>query len=183
MPAVRSIGLIGGGAAAASAAQELRRQGYDGELTLLCRELDPPYHRPPITKQLLSDSGYAIEFASAAWWSEHEVAVRMRCAAAALETLTRSVTLASKDVLSYDRALVATGAKVRRLTVDGAALPGIHYLRTPANATKLRDEATQADRIVMVGGSFIAVETAASLRSQGHQCILVMQETRCLERT
>src|SRR5262245_907283 len=180
---VNAIVLIGGGVAAASAAHELRRNGYDGALTMLTRELDAPYHRPPITKQLLTNPLHVVDYCAATWWSDHDVEVRTRSAAAALDPAGRSVTLANKQTLHYDRALVATGAMVRRLAIEGAALPGIHYLRTPANATKLRVEATQADRIVMVGGSFIAVETAASLQSQGHQCILVMQETRCLERT
>jgi 3-phenylpropionate/trans-cinnamate dioxygenase ferredoxin reductase component len=180
---VNAIVLIGGGVAAASAAHELRAQGYDGELTMLTRELDRPYHRPPITKQLLSNPGHAVDFCDPNWWSEHDVDVRTRSAAATLDPASRSVTLANKQTLTYDQALLATGAMVRRLTIDGAALPGIHYLRTPANARRLREESADAQHVVLVGGSFIAVEVAASLSSQGHRCTLVMQETRCLERT
>ncbi|MGV0743937.1 NAD(P)/FAD-dependent oxidoreductase [Mycolicibacterium sp. XJ870] len=180
---VSSIVLIGGGVAAASAAHELRNRGYDGALTMLTRELEPPYHRPPITKQLLADAGHSVEYCSPTWWSEHEVDVRTRSAAAALDTAARAVTLTNQQTLPYDRALVATGAMVRRLSIDGAGLPGIHYLRTPANAHKLREDAADAQHIVLIGGSFIAVEVAASLSSQGRRCTLVMQETRCLERT
>ncbi|MGV9799458.1 NAD(P)/FAD-dependent oxidoreductase [Mycobacterium sp. NPDC003449] len=183
MTDISRIVLIGGGVAAAGAAEELRRQNYAGAITLLSRELDAPYHRPPITKALLSDPDHAIAIADPNWWSDNDIELLTRSAVAALDLSGHRVTLANKRTLDYDRALIATGAMVRRLTVDGAALPGIHYLRTPANAHKLRQDAAAAERIVLVGGSFIAVEVAAAMSAQGHRCTLVMQETLCLERT
>lgn len=183
MTDVGRIALIGGGIAAASAAEELRRQGFDGAITLLTRELDAPYHRPPITKALLSDPAHDVQFASPDWWSDHDIEVRTRSAVSALDVGAHVVTLTNKQTLDYDKALIATGATVRRLAIEGSALPGIHYLRTPANAHKLREEAAVAERIVLVGGSFIAVEVAASMTAQGRQCTLVMQENLCLERT
>lgn len=183
MTDVGRIALIGGGVAAASAAAELRREGYDGAITVLSRELDVPYHRPPITKALLSDPDHVIEFASPQWWSDNDIELRTRSAVSALDPVGHTVTLTNKQTLHYDRALIATGAMVRRMTIDGSALPGIHYLRTPANAHKLREDAAAADRIVLVGGSFIAVEVAASMAAQGRHCTLVMQESICLERT
>jgi 3-phenylpropionate/trans-cinnamate dioxygenase ferredoxin reductase component len=177
--------LIGGGVASAAAAGELRRRGFEGTITLATRELDAPYHRPPITKGLLRAPADAAELAvhPAAWWQEHDVELLTRSAVMSLDPESRTATLANKTVLHYGKALLATGAMVRRLSIEGAALQGIHYLRTPANAVKLREEAAQAEGIVLVGGSFIAVEVAAQLSSLGHRCTIVMQEGQCLERT
>jgi 3-phenylpropionate/trans-cinnamate dioxygenase ferredoxin reductase subunit len=185
MNQIKDIVLVGGGVASASAAEELRRQGYAGKVTLATRELEVPYHRPPITKQLLAEGGadFSVEYFPPAWWAEHDVDVLTRSAVQEINASQQTVTLANKSVLAFDRALVATGAMVRRLNIEGAALDGIHYLRTPANAHKLRAEAEAAERIVLVGGSFIAVEVAASLANRGHHCTLVMQEQKCLERT
>jgi 3-phenylpropionate/trans-cinnamate dioxygenase ferredoxin reductase subunit len=177
--------LIGGGVASAAAAAELRTGGFGGDVTLVTRELDLPYHRPPVTKDLLSASPRpgGVEVHPASWWSEHQVQARTRSAVLALDPVGRVATLANKDTIHFGKALVATGAMVRRLSIEGSALEGIHYLRTPANAESLRREAAEAERIILVGGSFIAVEVAAALSSLGHQCTLVMQEQQCLERT
>lgn len=184
MPDTSKIVLVGGGVASASTARELRAQGFDGSITLVTRELDKPYHRPPITKALLSDSAdHLVDVATPSFWDEHDVEVLTRSAVSVINRDEQTITLINKTVLPYDRALIATGANVRRLNIDGAALEGIHYLRTPANAHKLRAEAAGATHAVLIGGSFIAVEAAASLTSRGVRCTLVMQESRCLERT
>jgi 3-phenylpropionate/trans-cinnamate dioxygenase ferredoxin reductase component len=86
------------------------------------------------------------------------------------------VTLANKDVLKYGKLLLATGANVRRLRLDGSDLEGIHYLRALGNADAIRTDASEASSIVLVGGSYIACEVAASLTAQGKRCTLVMQE-------
>lgn len=178
------IVLVGGGVASASTARELRAQGYGGSISLVTRELDKPYHRPPITKALLSDTAdHLVDVATPSFWEEHDVEILTRSAVSVINRDEQNISLINKKVLPYDRALIATGANVRRLNIDGAALEGIHYLRTPANAHKLRAEAADATHAVLVGGSFIAVEAAASLAKRGVHCTLVMQESRCLERT
>lgn len=170
--------LIGGGVAAASAAAELRRQGFPGTVDLLTRELVPPYHRPPVTKQLLGPDGDRHDTAvhPADWWQAHDVRLRTRSAVASLDTAGHTATLVDGTVIGYDKALVATGAGVRRLRAEGASLEGIHYLRAPGNAHRLRQDVVGARRAVLVGGSFIAVETAASLTALGVHCTLVMPE-------
>ncbi len=176
--------LIGGGVASASAADELRSAGFDGSITLVTRELDAPYHRPPVTKELLTgrDRDVSVLVRDAAWWEERDVTLRTRASVNALDLATRTATLASKEQIAFDRALVATGAMVRRLSVDGAQLEGVHYLRAPGNARGLRAELDGAERVVVVGGSFIATEVAASLTTLGKRCTVVMQEQRPLER-
>ena len=92
-----------------------------------------------------------------------------------LDTEARTAKLPSEE-LSFEHAVLATGANVRRLRVDGADLEGIHYLRALGNADAIRADAADASRVVLVGGSYIACEVAASLTAQGKSCTLVMQE-------
>lgn len=175
--------LIGGGAAATAAAAELRKQGFAGSVTLLTRELEPPYHRPMVSKELLGADGAArpVSLVPAEWWEEQDIVLRTRSSVQALDTAARTATLADGTRLGYSAALLATGANVRRLAVPGAALAGIHYLRAPANAAKLRADAAGARTAVLVGGSFIAVEVAAALTEQGLRCTMIMQERAPLE--
>ncbi|MEE4598882.1 FAD-dependent oxidoreductase [Streptomyces sp. DSM 41524] len=170
--------LIGGGVASASAAAELRRQGFTGSVDLVTREPLAPYHRPPVTKDLLGPGADRHDPAVYAddWWQTHSIRLRTRSAVASLDVAAHTTTLDDGTVIGYDKALLATGAGIRRLRVDGAALEGIHYLRAPGNAHRLRKEAHGARHAVIVGGSFIAVETAASLTALGMHCTLVMPE-------
>ncbi|NDZ78284.1 oxidoreductase [Streptomyces sp. SID10853] len=175
--------LIGGGAASTAAAAELRKQGFRGSIALVTRELLTPYHRPAVTKELLGPDAdrHDPSLHPADWWLRHDIRLMTRSAVAALDTRGRTATLVNKKVLHYDKALLATGAMVRRLLVDGATLGGIHYLRAPGNAAKLRAEASEARRAVLVGGSFIAVEVAAALSTAGVHCTMVMPENGPLE--
>ncbi|MFD2472676.1 NAD(P)/FAD-dependent oxidoreductase [Amycolatopsis silviterrae] len=175
--------LIGGGVASAAAAAELRKQGFSGSIALVTRELDPPYRRPPITKQLLGPEAGSTDLAvvSPQWWDDNDIRLRTRSAVLSLDTGTRTATLADKTEIRYRSALLATGAMVRRLSLPGAANSGIHYLRAPANARKLRAQAAEARQAVLVGGSFIAAEVAASLTESGVECTMVMPERAPLE--
>src|ERR1700754_144567 len=126
--------LIGGGIASATCAQALREEGATGSVLLVARELDPPYHRPPITKGYLGgtetkDDGL-IELPD-------DVEVLTRTSVMALDVTARTATLSNKDVITYKNALLATGAMVRRLQLDGVHLDGIPYLRAHGNAGAL----------------------------------------------
>lgn len=176
--------LIGGGVAAASAAHELRERGFDGSVLLVTRELEAPYHRPPVTKDLLTGACARedVTMRPAAWWDEQRVTLRTRAAVMSLDPEGRRATLMGKEEVAFGTALVATGAMVRRLRIDGAGLEGVHYLRAPGNAVTLRKELEDAARVVIVGGSFIAAEVAASLALLGRRSTLVMQEALPMER-
>ena len=99
-----------------------------------------------------------------------------------LDTEAHTVTLANKDVLTYGKLLLATGANVRRLRLDGSDLEGIHYLRALGNADSIRTDTENAEHVVLVGGSYIATEVAATLTALGRRCAIVMQEEVTLER-
>src|SRR5437763_718709 len=94
----------------------------------------------------------------------------------------RKVTLSNRDVVRFDKALLATGANVRRLHAEGGDLDGLHYLRAFKNADEILEDAGETERVVLVGGSFIACEVAATLTARGHECSLVMQEEITFER-
>jgi 3-phenylpropionate/trans-cinnamate dioxygenase ferredoxin reductase component len=100
-----------------------------------------------------------------------------------LDPAQRTAKLSSKEVVGFDRALVATGAMVRRLSVDGAQLEGVHYLRALGNADTIRTDVEGAERVVCVGGSYIASEVAASLTELGHRVTMVMLENDPLDRS
>lgn len=184
MPTTAGMVLIGGGSASASAAAELRRLGYDGPVTLLTRELQAPYHRPPLSKDQLRGAVDTQFVHDPDWWRDNDVELVTRAPVMKISTDERTVQLANKTSYSYDKALVATGAMVRRLQLPGVALGGVHYLRAPMNADQLRaDLAGGPKEVVLIGGSFIGVEVAASLTVQGHHCTLVMMEDHCLQTT
>jgi 3-phenylpropionate/trans-cinnamate dioxygenase ferredoxin reductase subunit len=169
--------IVGAGTAGAAAARTLREQG--AEVLLAGRELDPPYHRPPITKGLLQ----GVETRESTFFEGLEdVELLTRTSVMALDTAARVATLQSKEEIAYGTALLATGAMVRRLNAEGAQLEGIHYLRALANAESLRSDAEEAERVVCVGGSYIGCEAAASLTAMGKRCAVVMLEAEPLER-
>jgi 3-phenylpropionate/trans-cinnamate dioxygenase ferredoxin reductase subunit len=169
--------IVGAGTAGAAAARTLSAEG--AEVLLAGRELDAPYHRPPITKGLLQGR----ETRESTFFDGLEdVELLTRTSVMALDTDARVATLQSKEEIEFGSALVATGAMVRRLNVDGAQLDGIHYLRTLGNAESLRRDAEQAERVVCVGGSYIGCEVAASLTTLGKRCTVVMLEAEPLER-
>jgi len=177
--------LVGGGIASAMAAEKLRAEGFDGSILLVGREPHPPYHRPPASKEYLRGE-HGVDDAlvhPGTWWEEHAVELLTRTSVLELDVEGRTAKLSSKEEVDFDRALVATGAMVRRLQVDGAQLEGIHYLRALANSDAIRTDAESAERVVCVGGSYIASEVAASLTSIGRRVTMVMLEDDPLERT
>ena len=176
--------LIGGGIASATAAATLRDEGFDGSILLAGRELDPPYHRPPASKGYLQgrESKDDALVHPPGWWEEHGVDLRTRTSVMALDPAARAAKLGKEEV-GYGQALVATGAMVRRLSVDGSQLDGIHYLRALGNADAIRADVQGAERVVCVGGSYIGCEVAASLTELGKRVTIVMQEPQPLERS
>jgi 3-phenylpropionate/trans-cinnamate dioxygenase ferredoxin reductase component len=176
--------LIGGGLASANCARWLREEGADGSALLVGREPDRPYNRPPLSKGYLQgkESREEVMFRPDEWWDEQNVEVLTRTTVAKLDPGERVATLSSGDEIAFDKALVATGANVRILHVEGAQLDRIHYLRTIRNSDAIWADAEHAEHVVLIGGSYIATEVAASLTMRGKRCSLVMLEQVTLER-
>ena len=176
--------LIGGGLAAANCARWLREEGADGSILLVGREPDPPYNRPPLTKDYLRRETPKEEalFRPDEWWREQQIDLLTRTSVMKLDAESRVATLSTKEEVRFGKALLATGANVRRLRADGGDLDGIHYVRTFANSDAIHEEAEQASRVVCIGGSYIGTETAASLRKLGKEVAILMQEDVTLDR-
>jgi 3-phenylpropionate/trans-cinnamate dioxygenase ferredoxin reductase subunit len=176
--------LIGGGLASANCARWLREEGADGDVLLVGRELDPPYNRPDCSKGYLrgEESREQPLFRPNEWWGEQQIELLTRTSITGLDLDARTAKLSTKDEIAFDKALIATGANVRRLNVDGCELEQIHYLRTLGNADAIRAGLEQAENVVLIGGSYIGCEVAASLSMLGKRCTIVMQEHITLER-
>ena len=178
--------LIGGGVAAARCARTLREEGAEGSILLVGREPDPPYDRPPLSKGYLrGESGREAALAeSPDWWEANGVELLTGTSVMKLDADGRTAKLSTKEEVGFDKALLATGANVRRLRADGADLDGLHYLRAFGNSDAIREEAAEAERVVLIGGSYIGCEVAASLTAGlGKHCTILMQEDEVLERT
>ncbi len=176
--------LIGGGLACATCAQSLREGGATGEIVLVGREPDPPYNRPECSKGYLrgEESREEPMVQPQGFWSEQDVGLLTRTSVTALDLDTRTAKLSDKQEICFEKALIATGANVRRLNVAGCELEQIHYLRTLGNADAIRAGVADAERVVLIGGSYIGCEVAASLTMMGKQATIVMQEDVTLER-
>jgi 3-phenylpropionate/trans-cinnamate dioxygenase ferredoxin reductase component len=176
--------LIGGGLASANCARWLREEGADGSVLLVGREPDPPYNRPDCSKGYLRGAETREEplFRPNEWWGEQDVELLTRTSVTGLDLAARTATLSNKDEVAFGKALLATGANVRRLNVGGCELEQIHYLRTLGNADAIREGVADAEQVVLIGGSYIGCEVAASLTMLGKSCTIVMQEHATLER-
>jgi len=176
--------LIGGGLASANCARWLREEGADGSILLVGRENDPPYNRPPLSKGYMQgkESREDVLFRPNEWWSEQNIELLTRTSVTKLDLDSRVATLSTRDEVRFDKALLATGANVNRLRVDGDELEGIHYLRTLGTSDSIKADAEPAERVVLIGGSYIGTEVAASLTLLGKKCSIVMMEDVTLER-
>ena len=177
--------LIGGGLAAANCARWLREEGAEGEVLLVGREPDAPYNRPDCSKGYLRGEETREEplFRPSDFWGEQKIELLLRTSVTSLDLQARTAKLSTKEEVGFEKALIATGANVRRLNVDGCHLEQIHYLRTLANADAIREGVTDAEDVVLIGGSYIGCEVAASLTLMGKRCTIVMQEKTTFERT
>jgi 3-phenylpropionate/trans-cinnamate dioxygenase ferredoxin reductase subunit len=177
--------LIGGGLASANCARWLRQQGAEGEVLLIGREPDAPYNRPDCSKGYLRGEETREEplFRPKDWWGEQDIELLTRTSVTGLDVEARVASLSSKAEIEFGQALIATGANVRRLNVPGCELEQIYYLRTLGNADAIREGTQDADEVVLIGGSYIGCEVAASLTMIGKRCTIVMQEQAALERT
>lgn len=165
-PTPERIVVVGASLAGLRGAEALRAEGFDGELTIVGRERWRPYDRPPLSKELLAGrlEPPDVELRSLgelqATWLLGYSAVRLDC-------VRRRLRLGSGDELPFDRLLIATGSRPRRLRALDPAASGIHELRTLDDALALRRALAAADRLAIVGAGFIGVEVASTARSLG----------------
>src|SRR4051794_21288228 len=177
--------LVGGGMASAHCAAELRKRGAEGSILLAGRESEPPYERPPLSKEYMRGEA-AREDAyvnPTAWYADNDVELRMGMNVISLDPAARTAKLQGGEEVGFGKALIATGALVNILRVEGAENEGIHYLRAFGNSDAIRADAEGAEHVVLVGGSYIGAEVAASLAARGTKCTIVTMEDVALSRT
>jgi apoptosis-inducing factor 3 len=181
---VRTIVIVGAGAAGEAAAEMLRREGFDGTLTMLGADTAAPYDRPNLSKDYLAGSAPEewIPLRDDAFRAQHRIDLRLRTRATALDTTARQVTLDDGSRIAFDRLLLATGADPVHLTIPGADLPHVHYLRTLDDSRAIIAAAERARRVVVLGASFIGLETAAALRTRGLEVHVAAPEAQPLAR-
>jgi 3-phenylpropionate/trans-cinnamate dioxygenase ferredoxin reductase component len=184
MTSIKRIVIVGAGLAGARAVEALRKNGFDGSITLLGDEPERPYIRPPLTKEYLRGESErdAVYVHPQAFYTEHRIDLRPATPVRSIEPATREVVLDGDERLPFDRLLIATGASPRTLPIPGADLPGVFGLRTLADADALRAAAADAERIVVIGAGWIGSEVAASLRMLGRTVVMVAPEEIPLER-
>lgn len=177
--------LIGAGVASANCARHLR-ENSDDSILIVGREPEPPYNRPELTKGYLArtvdrEMDY---FRPAGFWQEQDIELITRMNVVALDADAREAKLMSGETIAFGNALLATGANVNLLHVEGMGQEGIHYLRAFGNSDSiLEDVEALGQRVTMIGGSYIGCEVAATLAAQGCDCRIVMLEELPLQRT
>jgi 3-phenylpropionate/trans-cinnamate dioxygenase ferredoxin reductase subunit len=167
--APRAIVIVGASLAGASAADALRRQGYDGEMTLIGAEREPPYERPPLYKAVLAGQEYEdrVFLRPADWYEEQGIALRLGVRAVGLDASGYALLLDDNGRLPYDRLLISTGSIPRTLDIPGADLPGVHSLRSLDDARAISAALTTGGPVVVVGAGFIGAEVASVCRTRG----------------
>lgn len=161
--------VIGAGQAAGRAVEAMRGEGFDGTIVVVGAEDHPPYERPPLSKQLLTgDYEPARTYLhDRAFYDERDIELRLGTTALGIDREAGTVHLSDGDTLGYDKLLLTTGARVRRLSSPGADLPGIHYLRDITDSLAIRAHFRDGANLVIVGGGYIGLEAAAAAISRG----------------
>ncbi len=171
----RRIVVVGASAAGLAAAETLRRDGFDGALTLIGDEPGVPYDRPPLSKQILRGDWQPDRIALRTPEALDALGLDLRLGvrATGLDLAERTVALSGGGSVAYDGLVIATGVRPRRLPGDTGALTGVHVLRTLHDATALRERLAAGRRLVVVGAGFLGAEAAAVARGLGAQVTLV----------
>lgn len=174
MTALRTIVVVGASLAGLRAAEALRRQGFEGRLTLVGAETHRPYDRPPLSKQVLAGDWEPEQTVLRSAFEDGglELDLRLGTRADALDLAERCITLAGGDRLDFDGLVIATGGRPRRLPGDVPAA-GVHVLRTLDDALALRDELERSPRVAVIGAGFIGAEVAATCRGRGLDVTLI----------
>ncbi|MCK6627499.1 MAG: FAD-dependent oxidoreductase [Anaerolineae bacterium] len=167
--------IIGANLAGGVAAITLREEGFDGKIILIGAEPHPPYERPPLSKKYLQGEKSLAEITlrPAEFYAERTIETRLGVRARRIDPQVKTVELETGERIPYDKVLIATGVRNRKLPVPGADLPGIYSLRDAADADFIRQEAVAGRKAVLVGMGFIGSEVAATLRQLGVEVVVV----------
>ncbi|MBK1887118.1 NAD(P)/FAD-dependent oxidoreductase [Marinobacter sp. DY40_1A1] len=183
----RTCIVIGASHAAAQLTTSLRQEGWEGDILVIGDEPHLPYHRPPLSKAFLSGEKTAesLPIRPAAFYQKNDIQFRQGRVTAInrdQQTLTLVGGGGESEQLSYDKLALCTGARVRKVELPGSDLDGIHYLRDMADAESIKRSVAEGQHAVIIGGGYVGLETAASLRQLGMQVTLLERGPRILGR-
>ena len=178
------IVIAGGGQAAVQAVDTLRRKGFTGKLSMVGDEPWLPYQRPPLSKKYLAGAleRERLLIRPAQFFPEHRIDAHLGRRVTAVAPREQHVRLDDGLVLPYDALVLATGSRPRRLPVPGADLAGVHYLRTLADADRIRAECAPGGRLLVIGGGYIGLEVAATARELGMEVTVLEMAERVMSR-
>jgi 3-phenylpropionate/trans-cinnamate dioxygenase ferredoxin reductase component len=176
--------IVGASLAGAKAAETLREEGFEGRVVLVGAEEEHPYERPPLSKDYVRGEvgREKVYVHDEGYYAEHDIELRLGRTAVSLDTANTRLELDDGEQLYYDRLLLATGAEPRRLSVPGAELDGVFYLRSVRDSDALRERVDRGGAVVVVGAGWIGAEVAASARQRGLDVTVVEPASVPLER-
>jgi 3-phenylpropionate/trans-cinnamate dioxygenase ferredoxin reductase subunit len=168
---IQTFVIVGGGQAAGQAAATLRQERFDGRLVLVGEESHLPYERPPLSKEVLlgRQPSSFCRMQEADFYQKGQIELRLGRTVTAIDRERQAIVLDDGNSLVYDKLLLCTGSRLRRLEVPGHDLDGIVYLRTIDDAERLREHLTPGTRVAVIGGGYIGLEVAAAAQQRGAQ--------------
>ncbi|RWE14546.1 MAG: NAD(P)/FAD-dependent oxidoreductase, partial [Mesorhizobium sp.] len=175
--------IVGAGHAGVQAAASLREEGYDGPVVLIGDERELPYHKPPLSKTFIKDPEAKPQpLRGEAFYTGNTIDYRPGMRIDSIDARAGRLNLAGGGTLGFDRLVLATGSRPRLLKLDGAGLAGVVSLRSLADARLIRELSAQSEDVVILGGGFIGLEIAATLRAAGRNVTVVEAVDRLLGR-
>jgi 3-phenylpropionate/trans-cinnamate dioxygenase ferredoxin reductase subunit len=180
----QTVVIAGAGHAAGQVVATLKQKKFAGRIVLIGEEPYLPYQRPPLSKKYLAGELPAerLHFKPASFYDDDAIEILLNTQVTGLDCGARTVTVADERDIRYDKLVIATGSRVRRLPVQGAELAGIHYLRTIADVDAIRDELEHGRRLVVVGAGYIGLEVAAVCRQLGLDVTVIEMADRVMSR-
>ena len=176
--------IIGCGQAGGQAAASLRQEKYEGPITMIGQEPYIPYQRPPLSKQYLSgeQEKEKLSLRQESFYSEKEINLMLETSVLSLDPHKKELQLEKGETVTYDKLLIATGGRPRKLEVDGHTLKGIHYLRNIDDVDAIKTQMSTSQNLVIVGGGYIGLEVASVAIKRGLTVSVLEMESRILER-
>src|SRR5689334_10722616 len=176
--------IVGGGAAGFAAAEMLRRRGFAGRISMISNDSAGPVDRPNLSKDYLAGSAPEdwVPLRGDDWYAENKIDLKLKTEVTSLDTRSKELTLGDGSKMKFDKLLLATGAEPVKLDIPGADQPHVHTLRSLADCRAIIEQAKTAKHAVVIGASFIGLETAAALRARDIEVHVVAPEKRPLER-
>jgi NAD(P)H-nitrite reductase large subunit len=180
-----NVVILGGGMVAGYAAKEMVQLGLSkGELSIFSADDAVPYERPPLSKGFLAgkDSEESIQINPQQFYSDHGIELTLRCPVAGIDSKRKRLTLAAGDEVEFQKLIIATGARPRKLQIPGSSLQNLLYLRTLDDSKKIRSASQGVRRAVVIGGGFIGMEVTAVLAQKGIEVTMILSDDRIWKR-